>query len=69
MTPRGLAKFEAAAYIGCGATTFLKMVSDGSMPTPRLIGTKRVWDTVELDEKFEDLPRHGGDQSDEWDQD
>ena len=27
------------------------------MPAPRLIGTKKIWDRVELDEAFEELPR------------
>ena len=26
------------------------------MPAPRLIGAKRIWDRVELDEAFEELP-------------
>jgi hypothetical protein len=41
------------------------MILDGLMPAPRLIGTKKIWDRVELDEAFEELPREfeGG----EWD--
>ena len=27
------------------------------MPAPRLIGTKKIWDRVELDEALEELPR------------
>ena len=33
------------------------MILDGLMPAPRLIGTKKFWDRVELDEAFEELPR------------
>ena len=33
------------------------MILDGLMPAPRLIGTKKIWDRVELDEAFEELPR------------
>lgn len=70
MTPRGLQKYEAAAYIGCRVTKFEEMVRVGTMPRPRLIGNRRVWDTVELDEKFEELPRPNAenDNSNDWDE-
>jgi len=45
------------------------MVKDGTMPKPRRIGNRRVWDTIELDEKFEELPRQmsDNDNSNDWD--
>jgi len=69
MTPRGLQKYEAAAYVGCRVSKFETMVKDGTMPKPRLIGNRRVWDTIELDEKFEELPRQmsDNDNSNDWD--
>lgn len=41
------------------------MVREGEMPTPRLIGSKKVWDAQELDEAFDALPRYG--EANEWD--
>ena len=64
-TARGLPKVDAANYVGCGKRKFDDMVSSGSMPEPRMIGAKKVWDRVELDECFEALPRP--DQENEWD--
>lgn len=68
MIPRGLPRSEAAAYVGCCPRTFDGMILDGTMPQPRMIGGKKVWDKLELDESFERLPRpdsEGGD----WDDD
>lgn len=55
--PRGLARMFAAEYVGCSPRMFDNMVKDGTMPSPRLIGTKKIWDRYELDEYFEGLPR------------
>ena len=57
MTPRGLSRPTAAEYVGCSPRKFDQMIQDGLMPAPRLIGTKKIWDRVELDEAFEELPR------------
>jgi len=57
MNPRGLSRSCAAEYVGCSLRKFDQMVLDGLMPAPRLIGTKKIWDRVELDEAFEELPR------------
>ena len=51
--------------MGCSPRKFDQMILDGLMPAPRLIGTKRSWDRVELDEAFEELPREV--EGDEWD--
>lgn len=71
MTPRGQDRRKAADYIGCSPRMFDNMVKDGLMPSPRLIGTKKVWDTRELDESFENLPRPEADNDNEekndWD--
>ena len=66
MNPRGLSGSCAAEYVGCSPRKFDQMILDGLMPAPRLIGTKKIWDRVELDEAFEELPREveGG----EWDE-
>lgn len=57
MNPRGLSRSCAAEYVGCSLRKFDQMILDGLMPAPRLIGTKKIWDRVELDEAFEELPR------------
>ncbi len=57
----------ASEYIGCSASKFDSMVSEGVMPGPRLIGTKKVWDVKELDESFEELPRIS--ERNDWDED
>ncbi|MFZ4807191.1 MAG: hypothetical protein ACOYLQ_08025 [Hyphomicrobiaceae bacterium] len=54
--PRGLARECAAAYVGVSATLFDEMVSDGRMPTPRVVGARRIWDLRALDKAFERLP-------------
>ena len=65
MTPRGLPRSNAAEYVGCSPSKFDQMVEGGDMPKPRLIGTKRVWDRIELDEAFDALPRKG--EEEDWD--
>ena len=68
MTARGLPRVAASEYIGCSPRKFDAMVAAGDMPQPRLIGAKKVWDRVELDESFEALPR-AGEQTNDWDED
>ncbi|GEC39769.1 helix-turn-helix transcriptional regulator [Sinorhizobium meliloti] len=54
--PRGLSREEAARYIGVGLTKFDEMVRDRRMPKARAIDGRRVWDRVELDIAFSELP-------------
>ncbi|MDW9619178.1 hypothetical protein [Sinorhizobium meliloti] len=54
--PRGLSREEAARYVGVGTTKFDVMVADKRMPKPRKIDGRRVWDRIELDIAFSDLP-------------
>jgi excisionase family DNA binding protein len=54
--PRGLAREEAAAYVGISVGTFNGMVSDGTMPQPKVIGARLVWDRLALDRAFAALP-------------
>jgi predicted DNA-binding transcriptional regulator AlpA len=54
--PRGLSRPEAARYIGVGVTLFDEMVADGRMPRPKSINRRLVWDRLELDVHFTDLP-------------
>lgn len=57
---RGLSREESAAYIGVGTTLFDNMVSDGRMPVPKVINSRRVWDRIALDAAFQALPSEGG---------
>ncbi len=60
---RGLSESEAAIYLSLSATFFRKLVEQGVMPRPRLIGSRRIWDVDELDIAFRALPREGGEES------
>ena len=69
---RGLDENGAAVYLSLSPSFFRKLVVDGQMPRPRIIGGRRIWDIEELDLAFKALPREGGDtepifQSDEID--
>jgi hypothetical protein len=41
------------------------MVSDGRMPPPRVVNTRRIWDRRELDSAFDALPKK--EETDPWD--
>lgn len=68
ITPRGMPRTMAASYVGCSPRKFDYLVETGEMPEPRLIGVKKIWDRVELDDFFETLPKADED-GDEWDED
>jgi predicted DNA-binding transcriptional regulator AlpA len=44
-------------YIGISPNKFDELVADGTMPRPRKIGARKVWDRHELDLAFDALPR------------
>ena len=54
--PRGMSRDEAARYIGVGATKFDEMVTDGRMPNPKRIDSRVVWDRLQIETAFSDLP-------------
>jgi hypothetical protein len=58
---RGLDESEAAIYLSLSPSFFRKLVTEGRMPRPRLVGVRRIWDVEELDLAFKALPREGGD--------
>jgi len=58
---------QSASYIGIGGTLFREMVSDGRMPQPRIINTKEIWDTQELDFAFDKLPHKQANSNNPWD--
>jgi len=65
---RLLSRFEAAAYIGVGPTTFDRMMADGFMPGPKRVYARVLWDVRALDAAIDCLPS-GGDSSDATDSD
>ena len=44
-------------YWGVSPSKFDELVKDGRAPRPRLIDSRKVWDVIELDLTFDDLPR------------
>jgi predicted DNA-binding transcriptional regulator AlpA len=52
---RGLSREEAAMYIGVSPSKFDELVTDGRMPTPVKIDTRKVWDIRHLDLAFDAL--------------
>jgi excisionase family DNA binding protein len=59
--PLGMSVDEAARFVGIGATLFLELVKERRMPRPRVIRSRRVWDSRELAAAFSELPHEGGD--------
>jgi predicted DNA-binding transcriptional regulator AlpA len=49
ISPRGLSRREAAAYVGLGATSFDSMVQARSLPAPIRVGRRAIWDRGALD--------------------
>lgn len=49
-------RIEAARYIGVGVTKFDEMVADRRMPLPKRVDGRNVWDRIQLDAAFTDLP-------------
>lgn len=70
VSPRGLARAAAAAYVGVGATKFDEMTRDGRMPRAKRIDGRLVWDIKALDAAFEALPDDGEAEAErnEWDE-
>jgi predicted DNA-binding transcriptional regulator AlpA len=69
--PRGLRRTLAAAYIGVGQNLFDAMVAEGSMPKPKRIHGRTIWDKVAVDRAFDlldgGLPRDdSGEEIVEW---
>jgi hypothetical protein len=64
---RGLSRNEAAIYIGVGVTKFDALVASGTMPKPKRIDGRRVWDIVALDFAFDRLPDENGMPDQTWD--
>lgn len=57
--PRGMSRIEAARYLGIGPNLFDEMVKDRRMPKPRELNGRVVWDRIEIDIHFSNLPHRG----------
>ena len=63
----GLPETEAAVAMGISPTKFRQMVDVGSIPKPRIVGGKLVYDVDELREAFKSMPHQGEvSESDTW---
>lgn len=52
----GLGEVEAAASVGISSTKFRELVEKGSMPRPRHVGGRLIYDVDELRAAFKALP-------------
>jgi len=52
LPPRGLSRVTAAAYLGIGIDLFDRLVADGTMPKPKRIYGRLIWDRIALDVAF-----------------
>lgn len=64
---RGLSREEAATYVGISTTKFDELLKAGSMPEPRLIGARKIWDVRQLDIAFDELPCQNAKVGNSWD--
>jgi predicted DNA-binding transcriptional regulator AlpA len=56
LSPRGLSREQAAAYVGISPSLFDALVKDGRMPAPKRINSRTVWDRLQLDEGIHRTP-------------
>lgn len=68
LPPRGLDRVRASQYVGVSVTKFDEMVTDGRMPAPKRIDSRKVWDKIALDLAFDALPEDEIERSNEWDE-
>lgn len=52
----GYSRTEAAEIVGIGVDLFDRAVGAGTLPQPRMIGSRLVWDIDELVRAFRELP-------------
>jgi hypothetical protein len=60
LPPLGINREQAAALVGIGTNLFDKAVEVGTMPKPRMIGERLIYDVGELIDAFRRLPHKGG---------
>ena len=67
IAPRLLSRPQAAGYIGVSPSTFDKLVADGSMPKPKQVYSRKLWDIRKLDLSIDQLPGEGELDRNPWD--
>lgn len=68
LPPRGLSRPEAAQYVGVSPTKFDEMVKSRTMPPPKRVGARVIWDRIKLDAAFSALPDDGDNEEENpWD--
>lgn len=55
----GYTRSEAAEIVGVGTDLFDRAVAAGTMPAPRQLGSRLLWDIDELIRAFRELPHKG----------
>lgn len=63
--PRGFSREQAAQYVGVSLTKWDGLVADGSMPQPKMVGPRTIWDRHRVDLAFDALPDR--EPQNEWD--
>lgn len=58
--PFGVDRVQAAALIGIGETLFDQCVAAGTLPQPRVIGGRNVYDVEEIYQAFKRFPHRAG---------
>lgn len=64
---RLLSRVQAAGYVGVSPTTFDRMMDEGSMPKPKRIFSRKVWDVRKLDSAIDALPSEDDADDNPWD--
>jgi predicted DNA-binding transcriptional regulator AlpA len=57
LSPRGLSREQASAYVGVSPTYFDALVARNVMPPARRLGGRHAWDIRDLDKAFDRLPQ------------
>ncbi len=65
LRPLGISREQAAAFIGISPSLLDRAVDAGTMPRPRLVFGRNVWDVDELIASFKAMPHKGGDDGDD----
>jgi len=56
LPPLGISREQAATLIGISVSLFDRAVDAGTMPKPRILGGRLIWDVAEVAEHFRAIP-------------
>lgn len=60
LPPIGISRLQAAEFIGVSPSNFDQMVVAGTMPSPRRVGRRAIWDVAQVVLAFRALPQDSG---------